>query len=109
MSERAAINPEYVAELERTNAALARENAELATANVTLTTANAALQWTNTGLERANTGLAEANVRLERMLAQARHEKFGPRSEKGDQLSLTPRLQPYRDGLRKAQSSPEKG
>ena len=37
-----------------------------------------------TVLETANISLAEANARLERMLSQARHEKFGPSSEKGD-------------------------
>lgn len=56
MSAAAAIDPEYVADLER-RVALA---------------------------EAANSVLAEANARLERLLAQARHEKFGPRSEKGD-------------------------
>ena len=66
----AAIDPEHVAELERANAALARENAGLVR--------------TNASLETVNAVLAEANARLERLLAQARHEKFGPRSEKGD-------------------------
>jgi transposase len=73
----AVIDPEYVAELERANAALVRENAGLARAN-------AALVRTNASLETGNTVLAEANARLERLLAQARHEKFGPSSEKGD-------------------------
>jgi transposase len=63
MSRPAAIDPEYVAGLERANAALARENADLG---------------------KANASLAEANARLERMLVQARHEKFGAKSEKLD-------------------------
>lgn len=70
MSEPAAIDPEYVAELERR---LAATEAEIARVTAQ-----------NTVLETANISLAEANARLERMLAQARHEKFGPRSEKGD-------------------------
>lgn len=56
MPASAAIDPEYVADLER----------RLAVA------------------EAANTVLEETNARLERLLAQARHETFGPRSEKGD-------------------------
>ncbi len=56
MSTPAAIAPEYVVDLERRLAAA----------------------------EAANTVLEEANARLERLLAQARHETFGPRSEKGD-------------------------
>ena len=56
MSASAAIDPEYVADLER----------RLAVA------------------EAANTILEETNARLERLLAQARHETFGPKSEKGD-------------------------
>ena len=57
MSAPAAIDPEYVAELERR-----------------LAMANAA----NRRLAAANGALEEANARLERLLAQARHEKFGP-------------------------------
>lgn len=34
--------------------------------------------------EAANTALAEANARLERLLLQSRHARFGPSSEKGD-------------------------
>lgn len=70
MSEPAAIDPEYVAELERR---LASTEAEIARVTAQ-----------NTVLETTNISLAEANARLERLLTQARHEKFGPRSEKGD-------------------------
>lgn len=70
MSKPANIDPEYVAELERrlvvTEAEVARVTAQ------------------NTVLETANISLAEANARLERMLAQAKHARFGPSSEKGD-------------------------
>ena len=34
--------------------------------------------------EAANATLAEANARLERLLLQSRHARFGPSSEKGD-------------------------
>lgn len=64
------ITPEYVAELERRLAASEAETARVAAQN--------------TLLETANASLAEANARLERLLAGARHVKFGPSSEKGD-------------------------
>jgi transposase len=76
MSGTSEFTPEYVAELERRVAA-----AEVNERTLTHRVSN---------LETANSVLAEANARLERMLAQARHEKFGPRSEKGnaDQRNL---------------------
>lgn len=70
MCAAAAIDPEYVAELERRLAATEAEFARAAAQNALL--------------EASNSSLSEANARLERMLAQARHARFGPSSEKGD-------------------------
>ena len=70
MSDAAAIDPEYVAELERR---LTAAEAEFAHAKAQ-----------NALLESSNADLVAANARLERMLAQARHARFGPSSEKGD-------------------------
>lgn len=70
MSSSPAISAEYVAELERRVAVTEAENR--------------GLRAQNSGLEKANANLAEANARLERLLGQARHQRFGPSSEKGD-------------------------
>ena len=91
------ITPEHVAELERRIAAAEAEadmlqvqNDGLAEANGALSRMNADLSETNNVLTLTNADLAEANARLERLLAQARHQKFGPSSEKGspDQRNL---------------------
>ncbi len=42
------------------------------------------LEWRLAQAEAANSALSEANARLERLLVQARHARFGPSSEKGD-------------------------
>ena len=64
------IDPEYVAELERCLVATEAEFARVTAQNALL--------------ESSNAILAAANARLERMLSQARHARFGPSSEKGD-------------------------
>jgi transposase len=73
MPSPAAIDPEYVAELERRIAVAETENR---------------------GLQARIAGLEEANARLERMLAQARHETFGAKSER---LSPDQRNLPFED------------
>ena len=70
MPATAPIDHKYVAELERRLAAAEAEFARVTVQNALL--------------ESSNVDLAAANARLERMLSQARHARFGPSSEKGD-------------------------